>query len=359
MAAADCLANQERPSLVGIRRTAIPYRVGPTNRSRVFHYEDGLFLTQPRLGVDVRRRLPRCFVSHAHADHMARHELALATPETAALYRHRLGARLRVKAMNPGEAINLGGAKVTALPAGHCLGSAMLLAEVAGRRLLYTGDFKLGPSLTASPADPPRADVLVMETTFGHPRYRLPPRQQVINELAELVGQTLASGRTPVIHAYALGKAQEVTKLLTAAGVPVLQHPEVFAVSEVYEQLGVSLSTGDATCCRYAGRPLAGHAVVTLPKGVKRFRLQGLGETVSIGVSGWAMDPSTRHRLGVDHALPLSDHADFDQLMRLPEVVQPEVIYCTHGPHRFEQRLHAAGYDAHPLIAEPQRRLFG
>lgn len=290
---------------------------------------------------------------------MARHELAFASPETAALYRHRLGQRLRVRETPYGQPVELGDTRIMALPAGHCLGSAMLLAEHAGRRLLYTGDFKLGPSLTATPADPPRADVLIMETTFGDPRYRLPPRQAVANELVGLVRSTLDEGRTPVVHAYALGKAQEVTKLLTTAGVPVLQHPEVFAISEVYERLGMSLSTGEATCCRYAGRPLAGHAVVTLPRGMKRFRLAGLGETVSIAVSGWAMDPSTRHRLGVDHALPLSDHADFDQLMRLPEIVQPDVIHCTHGPPGFDERLREAGYDARPLVRESQRRLFG
>ena len=37
----------------------------------MFHYDAGLFLTQAQMGVDVRRRQPRCFVSHAHTDHIA------------------------------------------------------------------------------------------------------------------------------------------------------------------------------------------------------------------------------------------------------------------------------------------------
>lgn len=320
-------------------------------------------LTRPRLAVDFRRRQPRGFVSHAHADHMARHELALATPATAALYRHRLGGpkqreRLRVREMPYGEAIDFGGARLTALPAGHCLGSAMLLAEIDGERLLYTGDFKLGESSTAEPADPPRADILVMESTFGRPEYRLPPREEVVGQLIELVRSTIAGGRTPVIHAYAMGKAQEVTKLLTTAGVPVLQHPEVFAISQVYEACGVTLSTGGADCCAYAGRALAGHAVVTLPKSMKRFRLAGLGPAVSIAVTGWAAHPGTRHRLRVDHALPLSDHADFDQLLEIVRLVEPRVVYCTHGPGEFIGHLAAEGWDARPLATEAQRRLF-
>ncbi len=296
-------------------------------------------------------------------DHMARHELAFATPETAALYRHRLGSRLRVREMPYGEAIDYGEAKLTALPAGHCLGSAMLLAEVDGRRMLYSGDFKLGESLTATAADPPTADCLVMESTFGKPSYRLPPRHEVVEQLLDLVRGTLAKDQTPILHAYALGKSQEVTKLLTSAGIPVLQHPEIYAVSQVYDACGMELATGNATVGVYAGRPLAGHAVVTLPKSMKRFRLAGLGDavtgaTVSIAITGWAMDSSTKYRQRVDHALPLSDHADFDQLLELVRQVQPQTVYCTHGPAEFVGHLCDAGYDARPLAPEAQQRLF-
>ena len=115
----------------------------------MFHYDAGLFLTQAQMGVDVRRRQPRCFVSHAHTDHIARHELAFATAGTAALYRHRLGPRHRVQEMSYRKPIEFGGLRLTAFPAGHCLGSAMLLAEDGQRSLLYTGDFKLDASVTA------------------------------------------------------------------------------------------------------------------------------------------------------------------------------------------------------------------
>ena len=112
----------------------------------MFHYDNGLFLTDAGLAVDLRRRQPRCFVSHAHADHMARHELALATEATARLYQHRLGTKHRVREMNWHEPIEMGNLHLTADPAGHCLGSAMLLASDGTQSLLYTGDFKLGPS---------------------------------------------------------------------------------------------------------------------------------------------------------------------------------------------------------------------
>lgn len=323
----------------------------------MFAYEEGLLLTRGRLWVDVRRRQARSFVSHAHADHMARHELALCTHETGQLYQARLGRR-PVHEMRLGEPIDFGGLRLTALGAGHCLGSAMLLAEDGDESLLYTGDFKLGDSLTAAPPEPRHADWLVMESTFGRPDYCLPPRSETIERLLAVVQAAFDEGRTPVIHAYALGKSQEVTKILTTRGVPVLQHPRVWAMSEVYERCGVSLSTGPADVAVYAGRPLEGHAVITLPKQMKTYRLANLGPVTSIAVTGWAAGSSAPYRLDVDHALPLSDHADFTELLEMIERVEPKRIYCTHGPRSFVEELRQRGHDAEPLEPDAQSRLF-
>lgn len=320
----------------------------------MFHWDRGLFLTAAMLGVDVRRRQRAGFISHAHADHMARHELTFCTPETAMLYRHRLGDRHRVREMHYRQSVDFGPLRLTAYPSGHCLGSAMLLAEDGTRSLLFTGDFKLGPSATSLEAELPRADILVMECTFGKPRYRMPPREAVIRELIELVQNTLDDGRTPVIHAYALGKSQEVTKLLTDAGIPVEQHPMIYQVSEVYRQCGCDL--GEVKL--YGSRPTPGHALVTLPRGMKQFRLAGLARPVSIAVTGWAIDSSTKYRHRVDYALPLSDHADFDQLLETARRVEADTVYCTHGPREFVEHLRVEGINALPMEGSYQLRMF-
>lgn len=320
----------------------------------MFHWDRGLFLTAAGLALDVRRRQPRGFVSHAHADHIAAHELALATPATARLYQHRLGAHRRTKEFDYRQPLEFGPLRLTALPAGHCLGSAMLLAEDGERSLLYTGDFKLGLSATCESAELPQADVLVMESTFGQPRYRMPPREEVIGQLVDLVRRTLAVDRTPVVHAYALGKSQEVTKILTNAGIPVVQHPQIFAVSEVYRQCGVDL--GNVAEYRQPLRP--GTAVVTLPSGMRGYRLAGIERPVSIVVTGWAIDSSTKYRYRVDHALPLSDHADFDELLETVERVAPTEVYCVHGPREFVEHLRAAGHNAYPVTGSYQTRMF-
>ncbi len=316
----------------------------------MFHWDNGLMLTKARLAVDFCRRQPRAFISHAHNDHIARHEYALCTPETAALYQHRLGRRPTLP-MPYRQPIEWGGLRLTTFPAGHCLGSAMLLAEDGPQSLLYTGDFKLGESATAVAAELPHAELLVIESTFGHPDYRLPPRQQVLDELIALVRRTLAEGAVPVIQAYILGKSQEITRLLANENIPVLQHGDIFAVSRVYEACGVSLGRYE----RFTGEAPPGWAVIVPPG---RGRLENLGRQVRIAVTGWAADQRAKYRLGVDHALPLSDHADYDELFEAVSRVAPRVVYCTHGPESFVDRLRDAGYDAHPLGRPNQKRLF-
>jgi len=244
-----------------------------------------------------------------------------------------------------GEVMEWHGLRLTTHPAGHVLGSAMLRVEDDHQSLLYTGDFKLGDSATAEIASPPRADVLVMESTFGDPQYRLPPRKQVIAELLEVVRDALAAGKTPVIQAYVLGKAQEVTKILTSAGFEVMHHPLTYEISCEYEASGCSLGA----CTLYDPLQLEGKVVIAPPRTQKAAKLQGLTNTVTIAVTGWAAGAKRKFGLRVDHALPLSDHADYDGLLECIAAVQPSVIYCTHGPASFVDHLRELGHNSHRL----------
>jgi Cft2 family RNA processing exonuclease len=316
----------------------------------MFHYDGGLKLTRADLAVDFRRRMPRAFVSHAHNDHMARHELALCTPATGQLYQHRLGAR-PVMELPYRESREWGGLRLTTFPAGHCLGSAMLLAEDGDQSLLYTGDFKLAASATSERAELPRADVLVLESTYGDPRYRFADRESIVAELIDVVRGALAAERTPIIEAYALGKAQEVTRLLTDHGVPVLQHRSVFEISLVYERCGVPLGR----VAEFTGLPLEGHALVVPPGKHRGAGLQGVRQPCRIAVTGWALGGGWQRRFGVDHAVPLSDHADFDELVEAVTRVGAREVYCTHGPKSFVDELRRLGFNANRL-EEPAKR---
>lgn len=321
----------------------------------MFCFDDGLRIPAIDLAVDVRRRQPRGFVSHGHFDHLAPHELAFCTPATARFYRKRLGGVRAVHELPFGEPYAWGDYRLTTFPAGHILGSAMLLIESAAGSLLYTGDFRLFASATAELAQPPRADWLVMECTFGEPQYRMPPRSQTIDDLVGVVRQALASGLIPVIYAYVLGKAQEITKILTQAGLRVRQHPAIHELSREYEAAGCALGDNGL----YDPSAVDGRTVLIFPPPGHRWGGPALPrQVVTIAVTGWAIDPRYKFRHGVDYAFPFSDHADFDELLACVSRVNPKQVYCWHGQASFPEQLRQRGWDAHwlPDVRQPRVR---
>ncbi|NBZ97123.1 MAG: hypothetical protein EBR40_12015, partial [Proteobacteria bacterium] len=140
-----------------------------------------------------------------------------------------------------GETYATDRARITLIPAGHILGSAQVLVETDEGRLLYTGDFKRRESLTCKEAAAAKADTLVMECTFGHPRYAFPPVDRVREQIREFCRKTLQEGVTPVLLAYSLGKSQELLAILAGSGMEVVVHRSVSVMSAVYQKHGVDL----------------------------------------------------------------------------------------------------------------------
>lgn len=176
------------------------------------HSANGLYLPQVGWWLDAPSPVERSFVSHAHSDHIAAHREIICSASTARLMRTRLPGKRTEHALPFGHAEQLtADCTVTLHPAGHIFGSAqVLLAHEAHGSLLYTGDFKLRPGLSAERCATPRADVLIMETTFGLPRYVFPPTEQVLAGIVAFCRQSLADGATPVLFGYSLGKSQEL-----------------------------------------------------------------------------------------------------------------------------------------------------
>jgi DNA ligase-1 len=118
--------------------------------------------------------------------------------------------------------------EITLFPAGHIFGSAMSLIQAEGERLLYSGDFKLRHGLSAEPCEVPRADVLIMETTYGRPQYVFPPTEAVLERVIQFCREALDNGETAVLLGYSLGKSQELLCGLGDAGLPLMLHGAVF-----------------------------------------------------------------------------------------------------------------------------------
>src|SRR5205823_14554476 len=146
------------------------------------------------------------------------HDEIIVSERTARLMEERLPGRRKEHRLPFGEKRSLHDVDVTLLPAGHIFGSAQILIHTADGSLLYTGDFKLRQGKSAEPAEWRQADTLIMETTFGLPRYQFPPTEKVIDQIVAFCRDTLADNAVPVLLGYSLGKAQEVLCSLDGAG---------------------------------------------------------------------------------------------------------------------------------------------
>ena len=336
-----------------------------TSRARPFHFTKGA-VHFPELALwldahDARSADEWAVVSHAHSDHIARHKRVILTEPTARLLRHRLGGQREERILRFGERTEFSGPRgdfaLTLLPAGHILGSAMVLVEWSGGSLLYTGDFRLRASPACEPCDFAAArgcDWLVMETTFGRPEYVFPPTAQVAASLLQFCREALAAGETPVLLGWTLGKTQELLCLLSNSGLRVAVHEAVLPLARIYEQCGVRLGAYEPLDPTQAKDCV----LICPPTFAQSPRRAALGPCQLAVATGWAMESSCKYRSGVDAAFPLSDHADFKELIEFVRQVRPGRVFTTHGfVADFAATLRDLGFDAEALVNAEQLTL--
>lgn len=100
------------------------------------------------------------------------------------------------------------------LNAGHVPGSAMILIEAEGKKILYTGDFRLNTTelMKGATLTNEDIDVLIMETTYG--ARELPERQKLKKEFLDKIEEVIARGGSVLIPVFSLGRAQDVLLML-------------------------------------------------------------------------------------------------------------------------------------------------
>lgn len=315
--------------------------------------DSGIYLPELDLWVDARRRQPVSVVSHAHADHWARHDRLIGTAATLALIKLRWPSASGL-ALAYGQPLDGDGYRLTLFPAGHCLGSAQVLIEVerTGERILYTGDFKLRLNCTAESAPIISCDTLIMDATYGHPRYRFPPSEEVIAQLCEAIDSCLSQDVIPVVLAYAVGKAQEVLKILLGRGYRVITHRQVYRGARVYEALGVQFGLG-YEC--YGESDLGGGVLIfpTSASGDERALLLAGRRVRTVRLTGWAIDAWRSSWWGDGLAFPFSDHADFGDLLTYAKESAASRIFTVGGYPQAARELRGRGFDAWHLRHGP------
>ena len=304
-------------------------------------YDNGIGIAGLSARLDATRGCELGFVSHAHSDHARRHQKIIATPETALLYKNRF-RNVPARVLPYNRPTKIDDVTVELLPSGHMLGAAQIMVRGHGKRILYTGDFKVYPNLTCAPLETRRCDVLIMESTYGDPQYVFPPQAQVYSQVVMFIQRCVDERKLPVLVGYAMGKAQEAVKLAQSQGFEVAVDSAVGRICEIYRSAGVPLGSTP----NWRSTEMQGKVLVVTPQTLKKEEYQRLPRKRSVFLSGWAQGGNARRFNSADHSLPLSDHADFSQLLGYIEQCRPEKIFTLHGSPKFAQLLRDRGWDA-------------
>ncbi len=282
--------------------------------------------------IDPGRAVDKALVTHGHADHArGGHRQTIATPETLAIMELRYNTREGANPVQYSETIRLsGGVDATYIPAGHVLGSAQILLEHAGERVVITGDYKRRSDPTCAPFEVTPCDIFITEATFGLPVFTHPP---IEDEMAKLLSALAEHpDQCVLVGAYALGKAQRVIAELRRAGhtQPIYLHGAMEKMCRLYEEHGVPL--GELRLVAdYTKEDMRGHIVVAPPSALNDRWSRRLPDPITAMASGWMRVRQRARQRGVELPLVISDHADWNELTQTIEDVNPQEVWVTHG----------------------------
>jgi DNA ligase-1 len=182
-----------------------------------------------------------------------------------------------------------------------------------------------------------------METTFGRPHYVFPPTEKVLSDIAHFCHETISDDGVPVLFGYSLGKSQELLTGLAAAKLPVMLHPQTFKLTRIYEEFGITFPPYR----EFNVTELPGHVVICPPQSRDSTFVRKIPGRRTAVITGWATDPGAIYRYQCDAAFPLSDHADFPDLLRFVDLVQPKRVLTLHGfAAEFARTLRDRGVEA-------------
>jgi DNA cross-link repair 1A protein len=268
------------------------------------------------------------FLTHFHGDHLRGLKthwrgdlygpgLIYTSSITARLLSHLVGVRPElIKSVEPGQsfAIETGGKRVSiqAFDANHCPGALMLLFESEGKRIFYTGDFRLSDQMRQGLALYAPFDLLYIDSTYTHPRYRFPPQEEALAQIVQKVEENL--DREIFFGIYTIGKNRVIKAVYEKFGQPIYMPTDK---RRVYEALGAS-------------HMVTSHKAATNFRAYSRgyfhryFSMSRRRRFLVIIPTGWAVDyKNTREGF---FYVPYSEHCDYWERKEFIELLQPQQI---------------------------------
>ncbi len=293
------------------------------------------------ISLDTRKPKGITLVSHAHFDHslsLGERGEKYTTPGTLSYFSALREPYGEIKTLKIGSKIKMDDVEIGFLESGHIFHSSQFLMDFGDISILYTGDLNPKGGLLAEPAEREECDILIIDSTYGSPKYVFPEREEIEEEIRNWVEEEVRRGKIPVLGVYTIGKAQEITKLLCETQLTVIVHPRINKVNSKLEEefslnLGDYLSSGNIEAIKIIED---GEFVLLVPPNLGHRAIRKLeemsGRKASYRrVSGWEI---------FGEGFPLSDHGDFPSLMEFVSDISPRLVYTVFGhSQRFAKEI--------------------
>ena len=293
--------------------------------------DKGLFCSVGNFYIDPWKPVDRAIITHAHSDHAKfGNKYYLCHHHTKPILQLRLGDN-NYESIEWGETITMNGVKVSLHPAGHIIGSSQVRVEYDGEVWVVSGDYKTEDDGLSGKFEPIKCNTFITESTFGLPIYKWKPQQQIFENIINWISKNKEDGKTSVLLAYSLGKAQRVLQNIKETTQTIFAHGAIFNTQQALINAGFNLPEVVRITPETHKELLKGTVVIAPPSAdgtswMKKFH------PYSVGVcSGWMQVRGNARRRNVDAGFALSDHADWNGLLKSIKATGAEKVYVTHG----------------------------
>ncbi|HEY0732881.1 MAG TPA: ligase-associated DNA damage response exonuclease [Chitinophagaceae bacterium] len=293
--------------------------------------DKGLYCRAGDFYIDPWKPVNKAIITHAHSDH-ARwgSKYYLCHHDTKPILQARLGPNT-YQSVGWNETVYINGVRVTLYPAGHIIGSSQIKVEYNGEAWVVSGDYKTENDGLSGQFEPVKCNTFITECTFGLPIYKWKPQDEIYKGIQNWILKNKAQGKTSVLIAYSLGKAQRLLKPISEVSEHIFVHGAVYNMHMALVNAGWQLPRVKKVSYDTPKEDLHGTVVIAPSSAegspwLKRFAPYETGIC-----SGWMQVRGNVRRKNADAGFVLSDHADWEGLIDVCKTTEAECVYATHG----------------------------
>lgn len=317
----------------------------PSTPLLVFN-DKGIYCEAAGVYIDPWKPVEKAIITHGHADHSRwGHKKYITHYTNVPIIKHRLGP-IQVSGKAWGETFTINNVTFSLHPAGHIFGSSQVRVAHKGEVWVFTGDYKIEDDGVAVPYEPIKCHTFITECTFGLPAFKWMPQKEVMDNINAWWAENRAKGQTSVLFGYSLGKAQRLLKYLNTDIGTIFTHGAIENMTEVIRPMSPLPKTTLITK-EIKKETLKGGIVLAPPSAHGSTWIRKMVPYVTASASGWMTFRGARRRRAIDKGFVVSDHCDWNGLLKSIKATDAEKVICTHGyTDIFSRYLRELGYDA-------------